>query len=161
LSEMTPEQYLAQRLQQYIDWYDGKSISAKRHCLQIRAGSVVGAAIVPVLANITLPISPSTPRILTTLVSLGVVILVSLESVFHFGDQWKNYRSTEQFLSREKVLFVTGEGPYRGLEPPRAFSLLVDRCEGQIAAENSATLKVMTIAPQQGSESETKGAPRT
>jgi len=119
VSEMTPEQYLEQRLQQYIDWYDRKSISAKRRYLQIRAGSVVGDAIVPVLANITLPICPSVPRILTTVLSLGVVILVSLESVFHFGDQWKNYRSTEQFLSREKVLFVTREGPYRGLEPPK------------------------------------------
>jgi len=51
-----------------------------------------------------------------TIISLAVVILVSLESVYHFGDQWRNYRTTEQFLMREKVLFRTGDGPYRGLK---------------------------------------------
>jgi hypothetical protein len=113
----------------------------------MKASAVVGAAVVPVIANVPLPNMAG--RILTTIISLVVVILVSLESVYHYGDQWKNYRSTEQFLTREKVLFQTRRGPYRGLDDDKAFGLIVERCEAQIAAENSATLNVMAVAKQE------------
>jgi hypothetical protein len=55
----------------------------------------------------------------------------------------------EQFVSREKFLFQTGEGPYKHLDADKAFALLVDRCETRIAAENSATLKVLAVRPQE------------
>jgi hypothetical protein len=128
----------------------------------MKAWAVVGAAIVPVVTNIPFPWGGSiVPRILTTVISLLVVILVSLESVYHFGEQWKNYRSTEQFLSREKVLFHAHEGPYRESDPEKAFAVLVQRCEAQIAAENAATLNVMAVAKQeavQPTEPKTTGA---
>jgi hypothetical protein len=37
------------------------------------------------------------------------------------------------------------------------FSLLVERCEAQISAENSATLKVLVVAAQQPEASGTVG----
>jgi hypothetical protein len=123
----------------------------------MRAASVVGAAVVPVIVNLPLPLM----NFAATIISLAVVILVSLESVYHFGDQWRNYRTTEQFLMREKVLFRTGDGPYRGLKKEAAFSLLVERCEAQISAENSATLKVLVVAAQQPEANGTAGARKT
>ena len=145
---LNASEYITKRLDQYISWYDRKSVTTKSRYLTMRAGSVVGAAVVPVLANIPLwDFIP--PNMVTTVVSLGVVILVSLESVYHFGDQWRNYRSTEQFLSREKFLYQAGEGSYHALLPHDAFALLVNRCENQIAAENSATLNVLAVAAQQ------------
>ena len=83
------------------------------------------------------------------MISLIVVVVVALDSVNHYGDQWKNYRSTEQFLGREKFLFQTGEGPYRTMEEQESFLLLVERCEAQISAENSATLNVIATAAAQ------------
>jgi hypothetical protein len=142
---MSPEEYIAERLDQYQQWYDRKSIGAKSKYMTMRAASVVGAAIVPVVVNLPLPYV----TFIATVISLAVVIVVSLESVYHFGDQWRNYRTTEQFSMREKVLFRTGDGPYRGLKKDSAFSLLVERCEAQISAENSATLKVLVVAAQQ------------
>ncbi len=108
----------------------------------MRAVSVVGAAIVPVLVSVKFQYQ----NVLTTIVSLIVVIVVSLESVFHFGDQWKNYRSTEQFISQEYFYFTSGDGPCQGLPPEQAFIRLVERVEGAIATENSSTLNVLTIA---------------
>jgi uncharacterized protein DUF4231 len=148
-NSMTSDEYLTKRVDQFQAWYDKKAVGAKRTFLRIRTLSVVGAVLVPVIANVRIQGWESYSVGLTTVVSLFVSVAVALDSVYHFGDQWKNYRSTEQFLSREKFLFQTGEGPYKGMEEAEALVLLVERCEGQIAAENSATLNVIATAAQQ------------
>src|SRR4051794_6227775 len=109
---ITAEAYLPERLEQFRGWYDAKAVKAKKWYLRIRVTAVVGALIVPVAANI-IP-EPTFARYVTTAISLIVSAAVGLDSIFHFGDQWKNYRSTEQFLSREKFLFGTGEGLTKG-----------------------------------------------
>jgi hypothetical protein len=139
---MTPEEYIDERLNQYKEWYDKKAVSAKRNCQWMRAISVVGGAIVPVLVN--LPYNKLIVQIITTFVSLIIVVLISLESVFHFGDQWKNYRSTEQLLAKKYFNFVSGEGPYRQQDSNEVFLNLVDRVENAISSENASTLNVMT-----------------
>jgi hypothetical protein len=153
---MTADAYISDRLMQYQGWYDTKAVQSKSRYMNMRAGSVVGAAIVPVIVNLPIPFITYA----ATVVSLVVVILVSLESVYHFGDQWKNYRSTEQFLSRERVLFLTGEGPYKGHDSEAAFLLLVERCETQIAVENAATLNVLTVAAQHPDTNASANKPR-
>lgn len=141
-SSMAPEEYIDERLNQFREWYDKKAITAKRNYQWMRAITVVGGAIVPVLVN--LPYDDGVIRNLTTVVSLIVVVLISLESVFHFREQWKNYRSTEQLLAKEYFNFVTGEGPYRNQNEKEAFLSFVDRIENAIASENASTLNVMT-----------------
>ncbi len=144
---MTADSYLDQRIDQYKNWYDGKASFYKKNFQAIRLAAVGGAVLVPVLVNIIR--DPDLSRYLATFVSTIVSLVVALESVFHFGDMWKNYRSTSEFLLREKIFFQTKTGPYKELKPEPAFALLVERCEGQIAAENSATLNVIVTAVQQ------------
>jgi hypothetical protein len=90
----------------------------------------------------------SVVQLAVTIISLLVVICVSLESVFHYREQWKNYRSTEQLLGHEKYLFRSRVGRYRGIDEGAAFNLFVERVEEAIAIENSATLNVMTMASE-------------
>jgi hypothetical protein len=144
---MSADDYLKERVDQFQQWYDRKAVYAKKWFLRIRIIAAVGAVIVPVVANV-IP-EPDIGRYVTTAISLIVSITVAVDTINHFGDQWKNYRSTEQFLSREKFLFRTGEGPYKEADAEKAFVLLVERCEAQIAAENSATLNVIATAAQQ------------
>jgi hypothetical protein len=94
---MSPEEYIDERLNQFRQWYDKKAVKAKMAYQWMRALTVIGGAMVPVLINIKLPYID----IATTILSLVMVVLVSLESVFHFREQWKNYRSTEQLLAKE------------------------------------------------------------
>ena len=152
---LTSDQYLAERLAQYQAWYDKKAVRTKSLYLRMRAFTVVGGGLVPVLANVGaewLPAGVPIVRILLTGISLLVVIFVSLESVFHYREQWKNYRSTEQLLGHEKVRFQARVGPYKGLSEQDAFLLLVERVEDAIAAENTATLNVMTLAVEAADE---------
>ena len=82
------------------------------------------------------------------MISLGVVIFLSLESVFHYREQWKNYRSTEQLLGHEKFLFRSRVGRYHGVSDEDAFRILVERVEEAVATENAATLNIMTTASE-------------
>ncbi|WP_084461478.1 DUF4231 domain-containing protein [Nocardia kruczakiae] len=141
---ITPENYITDRLEQYQGWYDKKAVKMKANHLRIRVVSVGGGITVPALVN--LPFSWAT--VVVTIVSLIVACSVSLDSVFKYREQWKNYRSTEQLLGHEKVYFRTRTGAYEGLDEATAFRNLVERVEGAIAAENSATLNVMTTAQQ-------------
>ena len=153
---ISPERYIAERVEQYQAWYDRKSVASKSLYLRMRAFSVVGGGLVPVLINIpskwTLFGAPVL-QMFVTLISLLVVIAVSLESVFHYREQWKNYRSTEQLLGHEKFLFRARVGRYQGLSDQDAFNALVERVEESIASENAAMLNVMTMANE---PSETK-----
>jgi hypothetical protein len=136
-------EYVAKRVDQYIKWYDGKAVKMKNNYLHMRTAIVLGGVVVPVLVNLTFP----GKDIVTSAISLIVAACVALESVYHFREQWKNYRSTEQFLHREKVLFLTGEGGYKNSKSPgEAFVHFVERCESAIEAENASTLNVMTLA---------------
>lgn len=92
------------------------------------------------LVNLDFPYAQA----VTTVVSLVVAGAVSLESVFRYREQWKNYRSTEQTLGHERVYFLTRTGIYTGMDETTAFSTLVERVEATIANENAATLSVMT-----------------
>ncbi|MET9374799.1 DUF4231 domain-containing protein [Streptomyces sp. NPDC002992] len=141
---MTPQGYVESRLAQYQEWYDRKATKMKAMHLRMRTVSVVGGALVPVLVNLDMSFAKAT----ATALSLVVVASVSLESVYRYREQWKNYRSTEQLLGHERVYFEARVGPYRKLSDRDAFTTLVARVEKAIANENSATLNVMTLGGQ-------------
>ena len=150
-NSMSSEEYIDERLNQFREWYDKKAVRAKKLYQTMRAITVVGGAVVPVLINLDLPYID----IATTSISLIVVVLISLESVFHFREQWKNYRATEQLLAKEYFNYVTGEGPYRELDEKEAFLSFVDRVENAIASENASTLNVMTTLSDKKTEPQT------
>jgi len=156
---LTPERYIDERVKQYQGWYDRKSVVMKNRYLRMRAFTVVGGGLVPVLINMDVDLSIrgySVVKLAVTLVSLLVVIFVSLESVYHYREQWKNYRSTEQLLGHEQFLYRAKVGPYKGLDSQEAFLQFVERVEDSISAENAATLNVMTLAVEAADEGRKK-----
>lgn len=150
-----PRDYIEKRAKQYQQWYDAKAVIAKSRYLIMRTAIVLGGIAVPVIIN-----SGQVWRNeVGSFISLVVAGCVALESVYHYREQWKNYRSTEQFLSREQVLFLTGEGGYKNFENPHdAFIYFVERCESAIEAENASTLNVMTLAQQEAHSTKSDAA---
>ncbi len=149
---LTPDQYIETRVKQYQSWYDRKAVSCKALYLRMRAFTVIAGGIVPVLINVQSSnssiIGPAFMKAVVTLTSLFVVTAVSLESVFHYREQWKNYRSTEQLLGHEQIEFQARVGDYRGLTQEQAFELFVKRIEDAITSENAATLNVMAVGSE-------------
>jgi hypothetical protein len=154
----TPEQYINDRLKQYQGWYDRKAVLCKARYLNMRKFSVVAGAIVPVLINVDGVLmfrGLSVIKVVVTVLSVLVVISVSLESVLHYREQWKNYRSTEQQLGHEHMMFMSGIGKYKELPAKEAFALFVEKVEELIASENAATLNIMTVAAETAQQSNT------
>jgi len=118
----------------------------------MRAFTVVAGGIVPVLVNVETSINTligyPVMKAAITVISLMVVVAVSLESVLHYREQWKNYRSTEQLLGHEQFAYLTKVGVYKEASPEDAFKLFVERVEDAISSENAATLNVMTVGSE-------------
>lgn len=142
------ETYISERFNSAISWYDNKAVTCKSRYQWMRAASVVGGVLVPVLVNVSFPGSDTYLKPLTTALSTLVVLLVSLESVFHYREQWVNYRSTEQFLRREYFLFAAKEGVYTNLDADDAFRTFVERVEAKIESENASTLQILTTVTE-------------
>jgi hypothetical protein len=138
--KLTPEEYVEERLNSEINYYNKAATRAKQRYVQMRAITVVGGALVPVLVNIDLAYLD----ILTTAISLVVVLFVSLETVYRYREQWTNYRTAEQNLRNEYFTFTSRSGIYTSLDEPSAFTLFVNRIEQAIEAESTSTLRVMT-----------------
>lgn len=150
-NEFNPEKYVTERLNQYQGWYDAKAVRMKRNYLRGRVWSAVSAVLVPIITNISIPeihlpnnITIDLMKILATLLSTLVALLIALEGVLHYREQWKNYRTTEQYLTLQRHLFQNKVGEYAKLTPDEAFKLLVKNVEKAIADENAITLNVLT-----------------
>ena len=133
------DEYIQQRLEQYRTWYDRRAVSCKWRYLAMRSATLLLAGSVTVLANVR-EFSFAGPSI--TMAGALVVVLLALENLFRYQEQWKNYRCTEQFLGHERFRFETGIGVYDGVSGHDAFLLLAARVEAAIAAENATTLHI-------------------
>ncbi|GMQ24299.1 hypothetical protein Aoki45_09810 [Algoriphagus sp. oki45] len=148
---LDPSQYIKNRLDQYQGWYDKKAVLMKKSYLRGRVLSAIGAVLVPIITNVSLPELKITndlildfPKIIATILSTAVALFIALEGVLHYREQWKNYRTTEQYLTAQKNLFLNKVGDYSNLSENEAFRLLVNRVETAISEENSITLNVLT-----------------
>ena len=120
----TVRDYLRDRVEQYRGWYDARARKSKRWHLRLRVtGLVLGVAVPPLI------LLDGLADYITSGLSAVVVLTLALDGVLRFREQWENYRYTEQYLDREKQLFLAAAGPYRGLDGESAFTRFVERVE--------------------------------
>src|SRR5688500_95421 len=109
--QMDANQYLQERLDTQITWYDDKSAFNKKANTIAKIVEIVCAAVIPVLAGYA--------RGGDELVSLGIGVLgvivaatAGISAVMKFQEQWLKYRTTAESLKKEKYLFQTKVEPY-------------------------------------------------
>ena len=88
---MTPEEYLKQRVEDQIAWYDKRSQAEKRGFQLSRGIEIIGAAIIPFAAGF-LPCGKAAAAL------LGIVVAVSagFASLLQFQQNWIDYRRIAQ-----------------------------------------------------------------
>jgi len=129
---MNKENYLEERLETQINWYDSKSQSNQHWFKNLRSAEISCAALIPFIAGF----SESIPYGQIVIGVLGVIIAIcaGLSGLNKYQENWLTYRTTCETLRHEKYLFLTGCSPYNGEESFRKF---VERVEGLISKENS------------------------
>ena len=132
---ISPEEYIEQRLNNQIGWYDTKSSTNQAWFKRLRFTEVVAAAIIPFLSGF----AGESMAIKIAIGALGVLVAViaSLLGLLRFQEHWITYRATAEALKTEKFLFLTQTPPY---DKQDAFHLLVQRVEAILSKENAEWL---------------------
>jgi hypothetical protein len=129
---MTPDEYITERVDGQIGWYDQKSQRAQRWFKRLRGLEIIAAAAIPLIAGFGGG-SPSSVVLVGVLGAI-VVIITSLLGLNQFQENWIEYRTTCESLRHEKYFFLTNAEPYH---EEGAFDLFVQRIESLISKENS------------------------
>jgi len=135
---MAPEEYIEQRLNDQIGWYDRKSATNQRWFKRLRFAEIVAAAIIPFLSGFaggSLPIK-------VAIGALGVVVAV-IASVLGLLNLQEP--TGLESLRKEKFLFLTQTEP---CDKDDAFHLLVQRVEALLSKENADWAQSMMKPPK-------------
>lgn len=140
---ISPDEYIEQRLNDQISWYDRKSSANQRWFKGLRFTEIVAAATIPFLSGFA---GNSFP-IKITIGTLGllVAVIASLLGLLHLQEHWIAYRTTAEVLRKEKFLFLTQTEPY---DKGDAFHLLVQRVEALLSKESTEWVQSMMKPPQ-------------
>lgn len=131
----------------YLAYYDKTARRMKRRHLQTRSAAAIGAVLIPVVSNLSWEphingVAIHFATLASSLIGLTVALILALEGVFHFKEQWQNFRGTEQYLISQKFRFENRVDEYQSLPTDDAFKLFVSRVEKAILDENNVTLNI-------------------
>lgn len=134
---MSDVDYLKDRLEHQIDWYDKKSQFNQKLFKLLRIIEILAAALIPFLTGMAEHICYSQWLI----GGLGILIALSagVMSLYRLQENWIKYRTTAEQLKHEKWLYITHTAPYNSDDK---LALLVQRTEALISSENSAWAQV-------------------
>lgn len=133
---MKPEEYIEQRLEDQIKWYDQKSISSQTTFKRLRHIEIILAASIPLITTLTsqFPCLGRYGLIVLGLLGITISILAGFIAFGQYQEHWIEYRTTCESLKKEKYLFLTNVEPFCG---ENSFELLVQRVESLISKENT------------------------
>lgn len=135
---MNEEEYLKDRLDNQIDWYDRKSSQNQKTYKRLQFILIISAASIPFISGFV----DNFHYLQYLLGAIGVLIaaITGILSLYKFQENWTSYRTTCESLRHEKYLYLTKTEPYHG---KNAFNLLVQRVEMLLSKENSSWAEIM------------------
>ena len=128
---ISPEEYIEQRLNDQIGWYDRKSTANQRWFKRLRFAEIVAATTIPFLSGFA--DKSSSIKIAIGALGVFVAVIASVLGLLQLQVRWMQYRATAELLRKEKFLFLTQTDPYNKDD---AFHLFVQRIEALLSKEN-------------------------
>ena len=141
---ITPEDYLKDRLDNQIEWYSKKSSSNQKMYKRLQLTTIITSASIPFLSGY----SEQYPTFNIVIGIIGVVVasITAILSLNKYQENWLHYRTTSESLKHQKYLYLTGTDPYH---EANAFNVLVQQVEALISKENSTWSQQMTKPQEQ------------
>jgi hypothetical protein len=130
---MTPDDYIAQRLDAQIAWYDRKSVRSQRSYKSLRIIEVVVAASIPFMVGYITDVRPSV-ALVVGLAGVAVAGIGGLLEINQCQENWSAYGTTCESLQHHKYRLLAGADPCGGDD---AFNSLVDNVESLTSKENT------------------------
>lgn len=131
---MDANQYISERLDDQITWYDRRSQWNQQWFKRLQVTQIIAAASIPFLVSL-LPGTDLPSKIILGLLGLIIAGLAAFLGLYQLQENWLRYRTTCESLKHEKYIFLTKTDPYQGSD---SFPLLVERVESLISRENTS-----------------------
>ena len=129
---MNQDDYIKDRVDLQIEWYDRKSSTNQRCFRWLRIVEIVAAASIPLLVGYADTVAEF--KVVIGVLGLMIAVIAGVLGLYQFQESWTGYRATCEALKQEKYLFLTKTQPY---EQGDSFSLFVQRVENLISKEHS------------------------
>ena len=146
---MNKEEYLEQRVDDQINWYDKKSLNSQKRFKRLRIIELVCAALIPLLAGYADKLTGIQYAI--GILGFLVAIITGLLGLSRYQENWIEYRTTCESLKHEKYLFLTQSTPYNSAD---SFQLFVNQIEKLISTENSKWSQYIITSREEKESSE-------
>ena len=105
---MNAEEYLKDRVEDQIVWYDSKSMKNQWWFKRLRLIEISAAATIPLLAGLVALDGPSLIPVVVGILGAMVAVIAGVLGLYQFEHRWTQYRTTSETLKKEKFLFLTG-----------------------------------------------------
>lgn len=130
------EQYISERLNPQISYYDTKSITAKGKYYALSVGNIALTASIPFITMF----SDDFPDVKYLIAAVGAVasVLSSVLLLKKHKEIWLEYRATCEVLRSELELYRHSAGVYKTLPVAERDSHFVDRCEEIMCSEHTS-----------------------
>jgi hypothetical protein len=131
---MTQEEYLTNRIETQIKWYEDKSTINKNWYHRFHVLMIICSALIPLLIGFS-----NAPyeyfKYIAGFLGVIVAILQGVLALKKYQENWMTYRSTAEMLHREKLLFQNGIGEFE--DKTYAFKVFVLKAEQIMSSENA------------------------
>ena len=139
---MEQDNYINERLEPQIKWYDTKSQLSQKWFKSLRVTEIACAAIIPFIAGFSDNILYG--QVIIGCLGVIIAICAGLSGLYKYQENWLIYRTTCETLKHEKYLFLTSCKPYNN---DGAFNMFVERIEGLLSKENSQWSRFTNVKP--------------
>jgi hypothetical protein len=149
--------HLEARWLQYVDWWDSRASKSKRKYLGLRSTVVIGGALIPAIVG-SREMTALQPyaawfAIASIIVSLLVAIAAGLDSLFGYGDIWREKRNAAEMIKSEGFSFLQLVGKYAPFKTHReAYHPFAANVEDLILKEIKEY--IVAVSPKPGSDKE-------
>ena len=110
-------EYIEARWLNYVEWWDSRAGNAKRKYHALRSAVVIAGALIPALVGLReLKVWGEHAwvfAVASILASLVVAICAGVESLFSFGDIWREKRAAAELIKSEGFSFLQLTGEYK------------------------------------------------
>jgi hypothetical protein len=130
---MNQDEYIKERLDGQIKWYDKKSSENQNWYKGLQILLVLSGITIPFLSGFVTTES-ITLKIIVGALGLIIVAISAVNGIFKFQENWITFRTTCESLKHEKYLFLAKAEPYDIDDP---YHFLAKRVEALISKENT------------------------
>ncbi|NYB74835.1 DUF4231 domain-containing protein [Sedimentibacter hydroxybenzoicus DSM 7310] len=136
---MDEERYIKERLDDQQEWHGKKAQEFKKAYYN----SNIAILICTTLITVCSPFTNIYIRIFTSILGATATVLLGINKLKNYHENWLHYRLISETLKREKYFYLSRSGFYKNQEE-NSLNILVERVEQIISDENSNWAQINT-----------------